>query len=128
MRLIFSKGLHEKGGKRMNDPDLRMWAELLRVFGHPTRLAILQELRLGAKCVSDITNLVEARQANVSQHLMALRKEGLVDFHEDGNLRCYYLTNSKMVEDLVSFLSKKYTYRRRSVRSVRLEGKRREEA
>lgn len=109
----------------MTDSELKGWAELLRVLGHATRLSILRELRLGAKCVSDITDLTEAKQANVSQHLSALRKEGLVDFHEDGNLRCYYLTKPRLVDDLMKLLSKQHPIKKRSARAVRMEGKRR---
>ncbi len=111
----------------MTDCELKSWAELLRVLGHATRLSILRELRDGAKCVSDITELIEARQANISQHLSALRKEGLVDYHEDGNLRCYYLTKPGLVADLIKVLSKKHPVKKRSARAVRTEGKRRME-
>jgi ArsR family transcriptional regulator len=105
---------------------LRRKAELLRILGHPTRLAILQELGHGAKCVSDIRDLVDAAQANVSQHLMALRREGILDFHEDGNLRCYYITRPSLVKTLLRFLDGEYPVVLRSAKSVRQEGRRRE--
>jgi ArsR family transcriptional regulator len=38
-------------------------AELVKAFSHPTRLAILQELAAGSKCVTDIEDLISARQA-----------------------------------------------------------------
>jgi ArsR family transcriptional regulator len=109
------------------DPDLRKKADLLKVLGNPTRLAILEELRAGVKCVSDIEDLLEIRQANVSQHLVILKREGLVDFHEDGNLRCYYLRKPGLVTALVRFLSEDYPLKTRSAISVRREGKSRRE-
>jgi len=75
----------------MKSLNIREQAELLRQLGHPTRLAILQELMKGGKCVTDIRDLLEVPQANVSQHLMVLRQQRIVDFSEDGKLRCYYL-------------------------------------
>ena len=111
----------------MKDSSLRKKAELLRALAHPTRLAILEKLRMGAKCVSDIEELLDVRQANVSQHLVILRREGLVDFHEDGNLRCYYLTKPSLVTALTRFLSEDYPLKTRSAISVRREGKSRRE-
>ncbi|OGS52489.1 MAG: hypothetical protein A3K19_03485 [Lentisphaerae bacterium RIFOXYB12_FULL_65_16] len=84
-------------------------AELLRLLGHPLRLALLSELSRGPKCVTDIRELLEAPQANISQHLAVLRKARLVDCHEHGNLRCYYLLRPGLVRDLLRFLGRKYS-------------------
>ncbi len=77
-------------------------AELLKAFSHPTRLAILQELHAGPKCVTDMEELLPARQANISQHLAVLRHAKLVDYAQDGALRCYYLSRPKLVEDMLA--------------------------
>ena len=108
----------------MRSLTLREKADLLRILGHPTRLAILEELDQGAKCVSDIQDLLDVPQANVSQHLMALRRERIVDYHEDGNLRCYYITRPRLVKTLLRFLRGEYPLMIRSSRSVRREGRR----
>ena len=110
----------------MKDLDLRRKAELLRVLAHPTRLAILEELAAGAKCVTDIQDLLDVPQSNVSQHLAALRRERVVDFHEDGNLRCYYVTRPKLAKGLLRFVCGEYPEVSRSAESVRREGRRRE--
>ena len=104
----------------------RRKAELLRLLAHPTRLAILETLLPGAKCVTDIQDLLDVPQANVSQHLHALRREHIVDYHEDGTLRCYYLTRPKLARALLRFLSDDYPVVTRSAESVRREGRRRE--
>ena len=104
----------------------RRKAELLRLLAHPTRLAILETLGPGAKCVTDIRDLLDVPQANVSQHLHALRREQVVDYHEDGTLRCYYLTRPKLARALLRFLSDDYPVVIRSAESVRREGRRRE--
>ena len=108
----------------MKHLNLREKAEHLRLLAHPTRLAILQELSREAKCVMDIQDLLDAPQANVSQHLTALRHAQIVDYHEDGKLRCYYVTRPKLVKKLLEFLSGEYSVVKRSVETIRREGKR----
>ncbi len=110
----------------MKELNLRGKAELLRVLAHPTRLAILQELSRGAKCVTDIRQLLDVPQTNTSQHLQALRQARIVDFHEDGNLRCYYITRPKLVSSLLRLLSGEYPVVLRPAEAIRREGRRRE--
>jgi ArsR family transcriptional regulator len=81
-------------------------AELLKAFSHPTRLAILQELVSGPKCVTDIEDLLSARQANISQHLSVLRYTRLVDYAQDGVLRCYYLCRPRLVRDMLELVQR----------------------
>lgn len=83
-------------------------AWLLKTLGHPVRLALLAELARGPKCVTAIRDLLAVRQPNVSQHLAVLRQAGLVDCHEDGNLRCYYLLRPALVRDLLRFVACQY--------------------
>jgi DNA-binding transcriptional ArsR family regulator len=86
--------------------DSRAAAELLKAFSHPTRLAILQELLAGPKCVTDMEELLPARQANISQHLAVLRHAQLVDNAQDGSLRCYYLSRPRLVEDMLALVGR----------------------
>jgi ArsR family transcriptional regulator len=81
---------------------------MLRVLAHPTRLAILRELAHAPKCVTDIQDLLEVAQANVSQHLGALRRNRIVDYHECGKLRCYYISRPHLVRHLLAFLDGDY--------------------
>ena len=102
--------------------DLQQWreaAERLRLLGHPVRLALLDELAKGPKCVTDIQELLEVRQANVSQHLAMLRQAKIVDFHEDGNIRCYYILRLGLVRDLLRFLGRDYPTQIRNAAQVR---------
>lgn len=91
----------------MSDPsDARSAAELLKAFSHPTRLAILQELMAGPRCVTDMEELLPARQANISQHLAVLRHASLVDYAQDGSLRCYYLSRPQLVKDVLALVDR----------------------
>lgn len=89
-----------------NTTDCRATAELLKAFSHPTRLAILQELIAGPKCVTDMEELLSARQANISQHLAVLRHAQLVDYAQDGSLRCYYLSRPRLVTDMLALIGR----------------------
>jgi ArsR family transcriptional regulator len=82
-------------------------------------LALLKELENGPKCVTDIQDLLEVRQANVSQHLAVLRQAKIVDFQEDGNLRCYYILCPQLVRDLLRFLTRDYRSQPKTAAQVR---------
>ncbi|MBI5057531.1 MAG: helix-turn-helix transcriptional regulator [Nitrospirae bacterium] len=89
----------------MNESTSRI--ELLKVVSHPARIAILDELSKGVKCVSDFQEFLEISQPNISQHLSALRLAGIIDFFIDGRLRCYFLKNP-FILDLLKILNKEY--------------------
>lgn len=80
-------------------------AELLKTIVHLLRIRILEELVKGVKCVSDFKEFLSIRQPNVSQHLSPLRHLGIVDYHMDGRLRCYFLVNP-FIPDLLELLNK----------------------
>ena len=81
------------------------WAALLKALSHHTRLQIVMELLKGTKCVTDIQDILPASQANISQHLAVLRHAGVVDFAQDGALRCYYISRPDLVEGVVNLLA-----------------------
>ena len=103
---------------------LRDCAELLRCMGHPVRLAIVQRLAAGPRCVTDIGDLLGRPQANVSQHLSALRSHRIVDYYEDGKLRCYYLARPKLARLLTDLLTGGYGVVRPSQEQVRRDARR----
>jgi len=59
-------------------------AQLFKILMHPTRLAILDELRGGEQCVCHMEAKFGLRQAYISQHLMLMRDAGLVTDRRDG--------------------------------------------
>ena len=99
-------------------------ASLLRLLGHPVRLAIIQRLVTGLRCVTDIQELLEKPQANVSQHLMALRAHRIVDYYEDGKLRCYYLARPGLAKLLAGLPADGYAVVRPSPEQVRRAARR----
>lgn len=73
-------------------------ADLLKALAHPRRLEIVQLLRGQELCVSDIYEMLDLPQANISQHLMILRDAGVVTTTRDGKQIRYRLANSKITE------------------------------
>ncbi len=80
-------------------------ANMLKALAHPTRLAILKTLLPGPKCVTDVCELCEASQPNVSQHLALLRHEGVVKYFDEGKNRCYFLTQPNRMKMILAALS-----------------------
>jgi ArsR family transcriptional regulator len=103
---------------------LQVTAELLKAFSHPTRLAILAELLDGPRCVTDMEELLPARQANISQHLAVLRYARLVDYAQDGVLRCYYLSRPRLVRDLLALVGRDEPAVRRTPEQIRADKER----
>ena len=103
-------------------------AELLKAFAHPTRLQILEELRKGTRCVTDMEEILPVTQVNISQHLTVLRNARLVDFAQDGALRCYYISRPKLVEGVLHLLAADLPVVRKTKEQIDREKERGEKA
>ncbi len=68
--------------------------EMLKAAGDPTRLRLLNLLRLGNICVCDLQMVLRIPQTSVSRHLAALRHAGLVSDQRKGMRIVYSLTPS----------------------------------
>ncbi|MDH5797029.1 MAG: metalloregulator ArsR/SmtB family transcription factor [Paracoccaceae bacterium] len=89
-----SRGLSEK------DMDMMMESAcdastMLKALSHEGRLMILCHLVSGEKSVTELEELLSARQAAVSQQLARLRLEGLVKPRRDGKAIYYSLTDER---------------------------------
>lgn len=78
-------------------------SNFLKAISHEGRLMILCHLATGEKSVTELEDLLSARQAAVSQQLARLRLEGLVTPRRDGKTIFYRLTDDKprQIIDLV---------------------------
>lgn len=78
-------------------------ANFLKAISHEGRLMILCHLATGEKSVTELEDLLAARQAAVSQQLARLRLEGLVAPRRDGKTIYYSLTDERprQIIDLV---------------------------
>ena len=70
-------------------------SNFLKAISHEGRLMILCHLVSGEKSVTELEELISARQAAVSQQLSRLRLEGLVIPRRDGKTIHYRLADDK---------------------------------
>lgn len=70
-------------------------SNFLKAISHEGRLMILCHLASGEKSVTELEDLLSARQAAVSQQLTRLRLEGLVTPRRDGKAIYYSLTDER---------------------------------
>lgn len=71
-------------------------AELLRVLGHPMRLAVLKELTRGERSVGDIAERTGLGLSVLSQQLAILRKAALVSSRREAKQVFYTIDADQM--------------------------------
>ncbi|MEP4195329.1 MAG: metalloregulator ArsR/SmtB family transcription factor [Aliishimia sp.] len=91
--------------KDMSDDDIAQMMEnaceasnFLKAISHEGRLMILCHLSTGEKTVTELEELLSARQAAVSQQLSRLRTEGLVAPRREGKAIYYSLTDRRAIK------------------------------
>ena len=73
-------------------------SSILSVISNPFRIEILLTLGKGEACVCHLEAALKKRQAFISQHLMALRKAGILDSRREGKYIFYRLANQRTFE------------------------------
>ena len=84
-------------------PDSRRAAQLFHALSDATRLSILRRLRLGERCVCDLTEVLDAAQSRLSFHLKVLKEANLVTDRRDGRWM-YYTLNPETLEETAQLL------------------------
>ena len=79
--------------------------EVCRMFGDPTRLAIVEQLARAAMSVGQLCKKMGLPQPSMSHHLGLLRHTGIVNRERKGKQRIYSL-NRKQLAPLKKFLGK----------------------
>lgn len=75
-------------------------AAFLKALSHEGRLMILCHLSSGEKSVTELEQLLETRQAAVSQQLARLRLEGLVATRRDGKAIFYSIQDPRVLRTI----------------------------
>jgi DNA-binding transcriptional ArsR family regulator len=76
--------------------DFSLKAKLFRGLADPSRLAIIEAVRSGAKTVSEIVAATTLSQPNVSAHLVCLKDCGLVASRQEGKFVFYALGDLRL--------------------------------
>jgi len=78
------------------------FASLARALGSPHRLELLEHLAQGEKSVDTLATKAGLTVANASQHLQALRREGLVTADRRGKQIIYRLSDDDVLDLLAT--------------------------
>src|ERR1700709_189729 len=73
-------------------------AEFFRTLGHPARVRLLQALREGELSVGALQTVLDLDSSGTSQHLAALRKQGLVVSRREGTTVYYRVKDPRTLE------------------------------
>ncbi len=91
---VFDKNMCAEDLDRMAENAMKA-SNFLKAISHEGRLMILCHLASGEKSVTELEELLSARQAAVSQQLSRLRLEGLVIPRRDGKTIYYRLADDR---------------------------------
>jgi ArsR family transcriptional regulator len=78
--------------------DFTRAATVFHALSDETRLAVIDRLRGGERCVCDLTDLLDAAQSRLSFHLKVLRDAGLVTARREGRWMHYDLVPGALDE------------------------------
>lgn len=74
-------------------------AAILKVLGHPARIAILQSIIKSKTCIcGDLVTEIGLAQSTISKHLMELKMVGLIKGTVEGTSVCYCIDLNRWEE------------------------------
>lgn len=79
-------------------PVYALKAEFFRALAHPARVRLLQRLRKGEQSVGALQAALNLDSGGTSQHLAALRKQGLVASRREGTSVYYRIKDPRILE------------------------------
>lgn len=77
---------------------------LFKAFADPVRLAVVQALARGERCVCDLTGELGLAQSRLSFHLRVLRDAGLIESRDQGRW-VYYRLRPQAIHALQHWLA-----------------------
>jgi ArsR family transcriptional regulator len=98
--------------------DIARATVLFHALSDETRLAVLDMLREGERCVCDLQGALDAAQSRLSFHLRVLRDAGLVSDRKEGRWSYYRLNHDVLAEvhDVVRAIGTEESTGRRSLK------------
>lgn len=73
-------------------------AEFFKTLGHPVRVSILELLRGGERTVGDLQSALGLDSSSTSQHLGALRRQGVVHNRREGTSVYYKVKDPRVFQ------------------------------
>src|SRR5579859_2447824 len=84
----------------MQDALRQFKANIFQALSHPTRIAIVEQLRNGELSAGEIIERLGLEQANASQHFAVLRAKNIVINRKEGNQVFYSVRDPLLIEVL----------------------------
>lgn len=85
------------------DPLRQFKAETFRALAHPTRIAMLDELRAGELTVTDFVARLNLEQSNLSQHLAVMRTRLIVVGRRSGS-QVFYSVRDPLIFEVLDIM------------------------
>ncbi|MCK5236982.1 MAG: winged helix-turn-helix transcriptional regulator [Deltaproteobacteria bacterium] len=76
----------------------KIQAEICKTLANPKRLEIINALKDGEKCVSELVEMLKIPKANLSQHLSLLKSNGIVASRREGVNIYYHISSPKIIK------------------------------
>lgn len=71
-------------------------ADFLRALAHPTRLAVIEHLKVGERSVGQLVRKLGSEQSSLSKHLAVLRQAGILKSRQV-KVSVYYSIRNKSI-------------------------------
>lgn len=96
---------------------LALIAERFKALGEPARLCLLNALRNGERTVTELVEVSDMGQANVSRHLHVLHGAGLVTRRREGPFVHYSIADDRVLR-LCDIMCDQLQVRSRSLQAI----------
>jgi DNA-binding transcriptional ArsR family regulator len=80
-------------------------AEIAKAVAHPLRMAVIDFLKDGERCVCDIAEHVRSERSNISRHLAVMVRAGVLTCRKDG-LRVFYSLKTPCITQWLSCITR----------------------
>ncbi len=87
----------------MDDKIYEVQAEYFKALSHPIRIKIVHYLKEGERCVCEIAPYLKEEQSNVSRHLAALKRAGILSSEKRG-ISVYYKVQDENVYKILDLV------------------------
>ena len=87
----------------VDDKIYEIQAEYFKALSHPVRIKIVQYLKEGEKCVCKIVPYLREEQSNVSRHLAALKRAGILSSRKEG-VSVYYRVQDENIYKILDLV------------------------
>ena len=80
-------------------------AEITKAVAHPLRIAVIEFLKDGERCVCDIAEHVGSERSNVSRHLGLMVRAGVLSCRKEG-LKVFYTLRTPCVAEFLACVTR----------------------